>query len=92
MGTARAAEGKIRHSALGCFSVCVERDGIIHALELREQEMEGSIRYRWIRSFPSPWHISPLFSVAAKQGHSGEINRYVGLKVVQNLVLPCVDV
>lgn len=66
MGTARAAEGKIRHSALGCFSIYVERDGIIHALEVREQEMEGNIRYRLIRSFPSPWHVSPLFLVAAK--------------------------
>lgn len=45
MGTACAAEGKIRLSALGCFSIYMERDDIIHALELGEQEMERHIRY-----------------------------------------------
>lgn len=42
MGTACASEGKIRLSALGCFSIYTERDDIIH--ELREQEMERNIR------------------------------------------------
>lgn len=42
MGTACAAEGKIRLSALGCFSIYMERDDIMH--ELREQERERNIR------------------------------------------------
>lgn len=41
MGTACAAESEIRLSALGCFSIYIERDDIIH--ELREQEMERNI-------------------------------------------------
>jgi len=48
MGTACAAEGKIRLSALGCFSIYMERDGIIRALELRDQELERNIRYRLV--------------------------------------------
>lgn len=42
MGTACAAEGKIRLSALGCFSIYMERGNIMH--ELREQERERNIR------------------------------------------------
>lgn len=42
MGTACAAEGKIRLSALGCFSIYMERDDIMH--ELREQERERNLR------------------------------------------------
>lgn len=37
MGTTCAAKGKVRLSALGCFSIYMERDDIIHAIELREQ-------------------------------------------------------
>lgn len=67
MGTACAAEGKIRLSALGCFSIYMERDDIIQAIDLREQEMERNIRHRLIGSLSFPWHVSPLFPVAAKQ-------------------------
>lgn len=49
MGAACASEGKIRLSALGCFSIYTERDDIIH--ELREQEMDRNIRQRLVSIF-----------------------------------------
>lgn len=46
MGTACAARGKIRLSALGYFAGYMERGDVIRTLEQREQALERNIRYR----------------------------------------------
>lgn len=59
MGTACAAEGKVSLSALGCFSIYMERDDIIHALEQREQKWREILDSDWYEIF-SPMAHFPL--------------------------------
>lgn len=59
MGTASAAEGEVSLSALGCFSIYMERDDIIHALEQREQKQREILDSDWYEIFFSHGTFPP---------------------------------